>query len=243
MTEPAHHFVRAFGPQPVRQLRPLDHDDGQLQFTRRSDLAACAFPAGVAGDDPFDAPRTHQIEFAGERERSARDNQIGTRQQQRTSRGIDEAQRVGVLRFVCERRDMPPADGEEDIRPCFRQCSHGGRHIRDLNPAIAGRFDPWPALQRNQRRCRCVTRRNRVAADLGCERMGCIDHMREFVLPDDIGKAIGAAEAADTRRQRLIDRDLRSAGIGIDRVDPRSRNSSRQRIGFARSAQDEDAHG
>lgn len=243
MTEPAHHFVRASGPQLIRQLRPLDHDDGQFQFTRRIDLGARAFPAGVAGDDPFDSPRTHQIEFTGKRERPARDDQIGIRQRQRTSRGIDEAERVGVLRFACERRDMLPADGEEDIRPRLRQCNHGGRHIRNLDPAIAGRFDPWRALQRNQRRCRCVTRRNRVAADLGCERMGCIDHMREFVLPDDIGKSVSAAEAADTRRQRLIDRDLRSAGIGIDRVDPRSRDSSRQRIGFARSAQDEDAHG
>ena len=243
MIEPAHDLGDVFDPQLIRPLRPFDHDDGQFQFACCIDLGARAFPAGVAGDDPFDAPRTHQVQLAGERERPARDDQIGVRQRQRTCRGIDEAKRVGMLRFRRERRDMLPANGEEDIRPRVRQCRHGGHHIRNLDPDVAGRFDPRLAFQRDQRRRRCVTRRNRVAADPGRERMGRIDHMREFLLPDNIGKPVRAAKAANARRQRLIDRNLRSSGIGIDRVDPSSRDGSRQRIGFARSAQDEDAHG
>jgi len=243
MSEPLHDLRHAFHPQPIGQLRPPDHDDRQFELTRRVDLGTRTFASGVAGDDPFDPPDAHQVQFAGQREGSARDDQIGIRQRQRTSRSIDESERVGMLRLRRERRDMLPSDSEEDIRPRVRQRIYGGCDVLHIDPQIVRRFDPRLALQHNQGRCRHRAGSQRVAADLGCERMGRIDHMREFVVPDHVGKPVGAAETANAGRQRLIDRHLRSTGIGIDRVDPFSRDSSRQQIGFARSAQNEDAHG
>lgn len=243
MTEPLHHLGYAFHPRPVRQRRSLDHDDRKLQFACGIDLGACAVSPGVAGDDPLDPPRTHQVQFACEREWSTRDDKTCIRQRQRTSRGIDEAERVGMLRPRHERRNVLPADGEENIRPRLRQGSHGGCDVLHLDPDIVRCFRPRLPLQRNQRRCRCRAGSHRVAADLGCEGMGRIDHMREPFLPDGIGKTIRAAEAANAGRQRLIDRHLRSSGIGIDRVEPRSRDGGRQQVGFTRSAQNEDAHG
>ena len=148
-----------------------------------------------------------------------------------------------MLRPRRKRRDMLPADGKEHARRLLRQGRDRGRDIGNLDPDIAGRFRPWLAFQRDQRRCRCRAGGHRVAADLGCEGMGRIDHMREAFLPNGIGKTIAAAEAADAGRQRLIDRNLCSPGIGIDRVKSRSRGCGRQQIRFARSAQDEDAHG
>ena len=243
MTEPLHDLGYAFHPRPVRQRRSLDHDDGQRKFTCGIDLGACAASPGVAGDDPLDLPRTHQVQFAGEREWSTRDNKIRIRQQQRISCGIDESERVGVLRSRRKWRDVLPADGEENVRPRLRQGSHGGGDVLHLDPDIARHLYPWLALQRNQRCCRCHAGRRRVAADLDCEGMGRIDYMRESFLPNGISKTIRAAEAANTGRQRLIDRHLRSSGIGIDRVEPRSCDRGRQQIGFTRSAQNEDAHG
>ena len=243
MTEPLHHVSHAFDQPPLGQLRPPDHDHWQLQFARRVDLGASAGAAGVAGDDPCDAPDTHQLQFASEREGAARDDQLGIGERQRTSRRIDEAERVDVLRLGCKWRDMLPADGKENICSRLRQRGHGGIDVIHVDPVITRRFDPRPAFQRKQRRCRCGASSERIAADFGGKGMGRIDHMRKSSLPDHIGKPVRAAEAADARRQRLIDRDLRSAGIGVDRVQPDSRDFSRQPIGFARSAQDEDAHG
>jgi len=243
MTEPAHHLGHAFHPQPVGHLRPRDHDHGQTQLTRGVDLGARACPPGVASDDPFDTPRAHHLQFAVECERPTRNDEISIRQRERPFSGINEAQRIGVLRPCRERRDVLPPNGKKHAGGLFRQGGDRGRDIGDLDPDIAGRFHPWLAFQRDQRRCSDGASRNRIAADLGCERMGRIYHMRETLLPDGIGKTIGAAEATDTRRQRLIDRHSRPPRIGIDRVKTRRRNCGRQQIRFARSAQDEDAHG
>ena len=243
MTEPLHHLGHALHPQSVGQFGPLDHDDRKLQFTCGIDLGARTRSPGIAGNDPLDPLRAHQVQFAGERKRSTRDDKIRIRQRQQISRGIDESERVGVLRSRRKWRDMLPADGEENIRPRLRQGSHGGCDVLHLDPDIAGCLRPWFAFQRNQGRCRRRAGGRCVAADLGCEGMGCIDHMRESLLPNGIGKTVRAAEAANAGRQRLIDRHLRSSGIGIDRVEPRSRDRGRQQVGFTRSAQNEDAHG
>lgn len=243
MSEPLHDLRHAFDPQPLGHLRSPDHDDGQTKLAGGLDLGARALPARVARHNPFDLPRAHHLQFTGKCEGSARDDEIGISQRQRTVSNIDEAERIGVLRFASERRDMLPADGEENIRTRPRQRGHGGRDIIHIDPDVVSGPDPRLALQREQRRCRRRAGGKRITADLGCEGMGCIDHMREFFLPNEIGKAVRPAEAADTGRQRLIDRNLCSSGIGIDRVEAHGRGFSRQPIGFARSAQDENAHG
>jgi len=243
MTEPLHCFSSAFHPQPLGQLRPPDHDHRQAQLARGIDLGARALPAGIARHNPFDAAQTHHLEFAGERERSARDDEIGIGQRQQALRGIDEAERVGVLGPRRKRRDMLPTDAEEHPRSFDWQRRDGGRNVSNLDPVIAGGLFPRPAFQRDQRRIHLRAGCQRVTADFRCKRMGRIDDMRELLLPNDIGKSVRPAEATNTHGQRLIGRNLRSTGIGIDRIKPRRRDLRRQPIGFARSAQDEDAHG
>jgi len=242
MTKPVHDLGHAFHPQTVRQLRPLDHDHRQAKLARRVDLGARACASGITGDDPFDTPRTHHVQFADECERPTRNDETCIRQRQRTFCGIDESKRVGVLRPRGERRDVLPPDGQKHARRFDRQCRNSRRDVGNLDPDIARRFRPWLAFQRDQRRCRCRAGGHCVAADLGCEGVGRIDHMREALLPNGIGKTVGAAEATNTGRQWLIDRHLRPSGIGIDRVKSRGRGCGRQQIRFARSAQDEDAH-
>ena len=243
MREPLHDLGCALGPQSLRQLRRPDHDHRQAQRARGIDLGARTLPAGVARHDPFDPTRTHQLEFAGQREWPARDDEIGIRQRQRPPRSVDEAERVGMLRHGCERRNMLPADREKDIAARFGQRRYGGRDVIHIDPAIVSRLDPRLALERDQRRGRRYAGRQGVLADFGCKRMGRVDHMRESFPPNKIGKPVRTAEAANAGRQRLIDRYLCSAGIGIGGVKPRSRNLGRQPIGFARSTQDENAHG
>lgn len=243
MTEPLHHLGDTFDRDPLGQLRPLDHDDGQAQLTRGIDLGARALPAGIARHDPRDAPRMHHLQFTGERERPARDDEIGIRQRQQRFGSINETERVGVLRLGRKRGDMLPANREEHPRGFDWQRRDGGGNVGNLDPVIAGALFPRLAFQRDQRRLHLRAGGQRVTADLRCKGMGRIDHMRELFLPDNIGKSVRTAEATNTHGQRLIGRNLRSAGIGIDRVKPRRRDLRRQPIGFARSAQDESAHG
>ena len=243
MTQPVHDLGHAFDPQPVGHFRPRDHDHGQTQFARSIDLGSRPRSAGVAGDNPLDTPCAYHLQLTSEGERPTRNDESSIRQRQRTFSGIYEPERVGMLRPCRKRRDVLPPDGKKHARGLLRHGHDSGRDVGNLDPDIAGRSHPWLAFQRDQRRCCCRAGRHCVAADLGCEGMRRIDHMREAVLPDSIGKTIRAAKAADAGRQRLIDRNLRSPGIGIDRVEPGSRNSGRQPIRFTRSAQDEDAHG
>lgn len=243
MIEPLHHFSDTFDRKPLGQSRPLDHDDGQAQLTRGIDLGARALPAGIARHDPSDAPRKQHLAFACERERPARDDEIGIRQRQRTSRSINETEREGMLRPGRKRRDMLPANREEHPGSFGWQRRDGGGNVSNLDPVIAGGLFPWLAFQRDQRRIQLRAGCQRITADLRCKGMGRIDHMRELFLPDNIGKSVRTAEASDTHGQRLIGRNLRSTGIGIDRLKPRRRDLRRQPIGVARSAQDENAHG
>ena len=70
---------------------------------------------------------------------------------------------------------------------------------------------------------------DRMAAHLGGEGMRRVDHMRDALLPDVVGKSRRAAKAADPGRQRVAERNLRAAGIGIDRVDARARERRGER--------------
>ena len=243
MTEPLHDLCHAFHAQSLGELRPRDHDDGQAERARRVDLGACAVAAGIAGDDPCDTARSHHLEFALKRERPARHDDIGCEWQRAFGR-IDEPQRVGVVRFLGEWRDMLPADREEDSRCLFGQrCDRGG-DIRDVDPVVVGRPDPGRALERDQWRSGFCARRDRVAAHLGREWMCGIDDMRDALLPNVIRKSGRAAEAADADRQRLPGGGAGTAAIGIDCVKAGARDLRGEQIRVKRSAQDEGArHG
>ena len=240
MTEPLHDLSHAFDPRPVGQRGAREHDHGKVELARGIDLGACAAAAGIARDDPFDAARAHHLELAVTRERPARDEDISGEWQRSIGR-IDEPQRIGVLRSGAERGDMLAADRKEHAGRILGQCGYRRCDIRDLDPVIALSPIPRCALKRNQRRAGGDAGRHRVAAHLGREGMGRVDHMRDALRADVVGKAISSAEAADARRQRLIGRSPGAASVGIDRIYTRARDRRGEQIGVRRSAQNEGA--
>jgi len=112
MTEPLHHLGDAFHVRPLGQSRSRNHDHGQAERAGRVDLGARAIAAGIAGDDPRDAARSHHFELAVKRERSARHDHI-RREGQGSFGRIDKTQRVSMLRPRREWRDVLAADGKE----------------------------------------------------------------------------------------------------------------------------------
>jgi len=237
MTKKGQYVVDAFRALSLGQCRPGDHDDGKAELTRGFDLGKRAGASRVAGDDPFDIPRTHQIEIAGEGEGAARNNDAGVGHRQRSIRSIGKSQSVGVLRPCGERREMPTANGEKYAGALFGKCCGRGRHVLDLDPAVVRRSLPRRALKCDQRGSRRCAGGDRVVAHLDRKRMRRIDNMRDLMSPDIVDQAAGAAEAADAGRQRLSRRRLGAAGVGIGRVKPELRDGLRQTIGVAGTAQ------
>jgi hypothetical protein len=80
-----------------------------------------------------------------------------------------------------------------------------------------------------------------MAAHLGGEGMGRVDHMRDGFAADEVGQTLRAAEAANAGRQRMGQRNFGAAGIGIDRVDLRAKESVGEAVGIACSAENERA--
>jgi hypothetical protein len=241
MTKPLYHLGDAFHPRPVGQFGPLQHDHGKSEFARHIDLGSRAFSAGVAGDDPFDSARAHHVQLALEREWSARHNDVRIGKRQRLGRRIDKSQRIGVLRFGAERRNVLPADRKENASARQRQRRHGGGEIGYLDPLVTGCFDPRRSLKRDQPRSGCCAGRNRVAAHFGREGMGRIDDMRDFFPTNVFDKAACAAKTAGPRRQRLDRRRARAPSKGVGRFKSCARNRLSKQASIARSAQYEGA--
>jgi len=241
MTEKAQHLHEAGRAWSIGQSRPGDHDDGKAELPGGFDLGDCAGPSGIAGDDPFDLPRAHEITIAFNRKGAARNNDAGVRQRQRGIGRIGQSHSVAVLRSCGERLKMPPANGQEDPGASCGERRDGGCQIIDIDPVVAGRPGPGRALQRDQRRAGHGARRHRISAHLERERMRGVDDMGDPMLADVIGQAARAAKPTDAGRQRLRGGRLGAAGVGIGRVKMKLRDSLRETVGVAGSAQDEGA--
>ena len=137
---------------------------------------------------------------------------------------------------------MLPADGEEHPRRCVGQGGCRAVDIGNLVPPVAFHSRPRLALQRDQRGSCRSTSLDRMAAHLGRERMGRIDHVCDPLLPEECREAVDAAKAADPRRQRVRQGNPGPASIGVDGIDIRARKSVREPVGIACSAQYERAY-
>lgn len=242
MTKPLHDLINAFHPPPVGGFRPLEHDDRNTKLARRIDFGSRAGSARIAGDDPFDPAGTHYFQFALKREWPARHDNVGLSERQRFVGGIDKPQRVGVLRLGSERGDVLPTDRKKYVRALDRQRRDSGSDIGYLDPVIARHSGPWRTFDRDQLCSSPGTRRNRVAAHLGREGMGCIDNMRNPFPANVFGKSARTAESTDSGRQLLVGRRARASAVGIDGVESGKRDGIRKQMSVACSAQNEGAH-
>lgn len=241
MSKPRQHLLDGLDALSLGQCGPRDHDHGQAELARRVDLGTRAAAAGIARDQKLDAARTHQREIILQREWASGDDHFGVGQRQCAVRRIDKAQRVGMLRPGRERRETLPADGEKDVGAWLGQRSDRAGNIGDLDPVVAGRTRPRRAFQRDQRHAGGFAGLDRMTAHFGGEGMRRVDHVCDALGTKKICQSRCATEAADARRQRMPERNLRAPGIGIDRVDVFARKGFSEPVGVACPAQDEGA--
>jgi len=202
---------------------------------RRAGIAALWVPDGqhYVGERAVRGYEALEARVRGSHEKNVRDD--GNR-----FRAASNARLLhDVVTFYWE---MLPADGKKDGYRFLGQGGDGRIDIAYFDPVVADRARPWRALQRDQANTRFRASPDRMAAHFGGKRMRGVDHVRDALLADEVGKTLHAAEAADSRRQRMAKRNLRAAGVGIDRVNLLANKSLRELIGISCSAQDEGAH-
>ena len=137
---------------------------------------------------------------------------------------------------------MLSPDGQKDAGRSIGQCGRRGCDVSHLDPSIIGCARPRRALKRDQRGARRGAGLDRMPAHLDCKRMGRVDNMGDPLSADEIREPLRAAKAADARWQRMRKRNLGATGVGIDRIDPRTRDFVGELVGLTCSAQNEGAH-
>ena len=214
--------VSAFG-----RGRPAHHDDLDPEHARRLDLGVGRAPAAVLGHQRVDPLAFHQLELVGERERTARENQLAEGQGVDLRRPVDRPHDVPMLGHARESGELQPPLGEERRSRLGPQRLGRVLHGRDLGPPVAGLSRPGRAGEDDERRVRLPAGGDGVGRHAGRERMGGVDDGVDALAREIGGEACDAAEAADAQRDRRRRRGWPSR--------PRARGSPRPR-GHRRSA-------
>lgn len=239
--QPVHRCLHRRDHLPLRQPRPVDHQDRQAEGSGSGDLGNRALATGVLGDDQPGLVLAQKRGIAGHIERPARHDHLGLRQGQRTGRRIDKAQKVVMLRLGGEGVQMLPPDGKEHAARRAGKGRNGGGNVGYMVPMVTFARHPRGAFQREKR---CFGRGaggNGIAAHLGRERVGGVDHMGDFFGLEIGAKALHAAKAADPHRDRLVQGCVRPACVGIDAGQARLGDGARQKARLGGAAEKKDA--
>jgi len=184
-------------------LGAAQHNDGQRERTRRGDLPIGRGTAAVFGDQDIDVMGHEQRAFVRFAKWPAAGDVRCVRHGERRLDGIDAAHEVVVLRRLDERRQFLAAESDKHASCRSSERAHGGRHVGDIDPAVACNGDPGRPLEREQPH----TARGRSLRGIGRDhcgiRMRCIDQ-RVDPLPDQIvGKPLETTEPPYPHRHGL----------------------------------------
>ena len=222
--------------------RPAQDDDFDSKRARRFDLGVGRAPAAVLGHQRFDSLVAHKRCFVGERERTAREDELAVGQGVDLRRPVDRAHDVAMLRRSREGGELQPALRQKDCPWLLPESVDGLLDCRDLDPAIAGLACPGRAGEDDERRIGRSAGRKRVGGHARSERMGRVDDGADALAGEKRRQAFGAAEAADASGNWRVSRIGRRPRERQDR-----RNiglvgkPARKRARFRRAAENEQA--
>lgn len=241
MIEPGHHLVDVCRSGALRHCWALDHDDWNTALAGGIDFGAGTAAAGIAGDEDCDVLFAHQGKITIKGEGPAGDDNLGCRQRQARIRFIDEAQKITVLRLGGKRREMLAADSKEDGRRFIRESSDSVFEVGDSDPIIAIDGRPGGANESDQWRCGFGAGGDGILAHGIGEGVGRIDDVGDGCIAQVGGETFAAAVSTGADGERLVDRNLSAARIGIDRVKARVGDAAGECVGVTCSAEYEDA--
>ena len=217
-------------------------DDFDVECARRLDLGVGRAPAAILGHQRFDLLALHEREFIGERERTARKDQLAVGEGVDLRRPVDCPHDVAMLRGSRESAELQPALGEEDCSPLSPESVDGVVHCCDFDPAVVGLVCPGRTGVDDERRTGRPAGCDGVGGHARGEGMGRVDDGVDALAGEKRRQAFGAAKAADASgdgrwsgigrrsRQRQDGRNIRLIG------DP-----PHERACFRRAAENEQA--
>lgn len=194
----------------ARRRAALDHDDLHSQCASSRELAISGVSAGILGHDNVDAFRLQQSSFAGFAERTACENVSTIGYIERRIDRIDAANKIPVLGRSRETARFLPADGEKNPTRGIAKRLNRLINIAYTCPAITIDLIPGRAAQGEDWNTAAHCRRGRIGGNLVGKGMRRIDQKIDPFFSQVINQSIGAAKAADTRRQ--------GQGLGVDRT-------------------------
>ncbi len=220
---------------PGRQAGPVDHQDWHAQRPRGVQLGARAGAAGVFRNHQFGGVAFHQRKIALNRERPARDDNIGV-WQRHIVRFVNQPQQIVMLGLRGKILQVHPAHSQKDAPSGACQCCNGRRNVRNMLPAVVVLRNPGRSGQRNQRNTCGFAGGDGIPAHLRGKGMRCVHDMRDRVVADIAVQSVGPSEPADAHRQRLRARIVHTPGVRVDCAHPPFGKAAGQCIGFGRAA-------
>jgi hypothetical protein len=217
-------------------------DDFDLKRARGLDLGVGRAPAAILRHQRFDLLALHERKFVGERERTARKDQLAVGEAVDLRRPVDCPYDVAMLRGSRESAELQSALREEDCSPLSPESVDGVVHCCDLDPAIAGLACPGKTGEDHERRTARPAGCDGVGGHARGERMRRVDDGVDALAGEKCSQPLSAAEAADALGNWRLRRMGRRPRKGQDR-----RNiglvskPSRKRAGFRRAAENEQA--
>ncbi len=228
---------------PLRDNGSVNHQHGQPKMARGVQLGARPCATRILGHDQFGFMRLHQGDIIVQRERPARDYNLGLGHRD-TAGLIHQTQQIVMLGLRGKLFQVHPANSKE--HPLGRALQRRNRcwNIRHVLPGVACAALPCGTGQRSERNSRLGARLGRVPAHLRGKGMGGINDMGHRVFRDVARQPIGPTKPADPRRQGLRARAFHTSRVRISGIHLLFAHSFGQGVGFGGAAKNQEmGHG
>lgn len=240
MSQPVEDLVDALDLVPAFDRRAVDHEDRQLQRTRRVDLGSRSATPRVFRDDQSDPVLFEKGDVGVGVERAACDDDMVVGQGRWRGRWIDQAEQVEMFGPFRETGNLLAAYGEEDAERVGFQACNRMFDIRHVDPDIAFLRSPRRSGQRDQRDADDAAGLDGIVAHGLGERVGGIDDMSEASLGEVFGQTVGSAKAADSRRDGDRTRSRSASRVGVHGLDAKFGHAPCQSERLAGAAEDKE---
>ena len=236
-------LLNAVNAGPFGHKRAINHNHWQTQLARRVNLRPRAHTTRILGDDVGDAVRLQQVKIALQRKRAAR-NQGRDMGQGQSGWLIHQPQKIMMLGPCGEIFQRLAADSQENPCRIIGQSRNSTRHIGNVLPKVAFGCLPWRAFKGQQRGLGYGGGFDRVAAHLGREGVGRVDHVGDAFSAQIAHQSLYPAKAANALGQGLAQGCFGASGVGENRINTLICQGFRQIRCLGRAAKQKDAgHG
>lgn len=240
MSQPSQNLRRSGCLSTVRNRWTVDHDDRKTKRAGGGDFGISPGAACVFGHDDVDGMGPHQGFVIGLRERTARYENLRSRQGRSGLWRVHQTQKVEVLRVGGELRKVHPPHSQHDALGRPVQRGDGACDVWHMGPSVTGPRLPRRAGQGDQRNTGLRASGNGVSAHLRGEGMRGVNHVRDFMGAKIFSKPVRTAKTTDPLGQGLARRPINSARERHNACDPGIGQRLRQRRRLSGAAKDQE---